>query len=206
MRPVQNWFLPREVDVLARLREQAETAHAAVSALSRWTSGELTIGAAVEEVRQACDRDESARVEVGRALSESFITPLQPEDLWELSERLGELTQGCYSLVREAEVSNTESDAGLAGMVQAMQEAWWEVAAAIGQLPKQAGPAAVEDLPLQATAAVEHAYRAAIGSIDGADDVREEIRRRELYRRAEHCGETIGRIARRVHYAVVKLS
>lgn len=202
MRGVRAWFLPHNDDVLASLTEQLDVVEQAVQVLTRWSAGSGDADAA-GQLRTLLGVEHERRRRLLVQVRDSFSTPMEPEDLFELGERLGEVAEGVYALVREAELSRTDPDPGLGRLIEAIGAAMSPLAAAVRALPNEHAAVLADDA-LQRLSAAEHAYRAAVADLQGEDDLRQELRRRELYRRAEHLTAAVQRVARRVWYAVYK--
>ncbi len=110
---MRRWFLPREPNVLGLLRAQVEITIAGMEAFGAWARGNADQAA---EVQAAEHRADDAKRALQRELRAAFSTPLDPEDIYELSERLDEVIGGAKDLVREAEVLAVEPDPLLAEM------------------------------------------------------------------------------------------
>ena len=135
--------------------------------------------------------------------SVQFQYPLAAEDLFELAERLGAVSERAYGVAREAELSRTAPDPRLGQQVEAIAAAMTPLGAAIRALPdSHAAPLA--DEALEQLTLAEHAYREAIADLESETDLRRELRRREQYRRCELLAEAIQHLARRTWYAVYK--
>nr|WP_285479938.1 inorganic phosphate transporter [Amycolatopsis sp. NBRC 101858] len=134
-----------------------------------------------------------------------FSTPLEAEDVFELAERLGEIAEAAYMLVRESDLSRTPPDTHLLAMVLTSVTAFDMLHEALNALPA-AGAAGEADAALSSLDAAEHAYRRAIAALETEPDPRREMRLRELYRRAEHLASAVQRLGRRTWYAVCKIS
>ena len=65
----------------------------------------------------------------------SFSTPLAAEDHFELTERLGAVSERAYGVAREAELSRTAPDPRLGQQVEAIAAAMTPLGAAIRALP-----------------------------------------------------------------------
>jgi hypothetical protein len=200
---MRAWFLPRDIDVMALLRDQAGMVGAGLDELADWVSGSTPARRATESLRERLTGERATSRAVHAAVRASFSTPLEGEDIFELTERLGELAEATYNLVREAEITATPADWGLQGIVAPIVDGGRTALRAVVRLPAAAageiGDRAVVELSL-----AEHAYRAAIVDLEQEDDLRREVRRRELYRRAEHLTASAVRLGRRVSYAVYK--
>ncbi len=196
------WFLPRNIDVLGRLSEQLRIVERAVATVSGWSRGQSTEDA-VSELREFTRVELEQRRLLNTAIRSSFSTPLEAEDLFEFGELLGEIVQSGYALVREADLSQTGPDPCLRAIVEAIANGLSPLAEAVRALPQERA-AQLADKSLSLLTAAEHRYRDAIADLEGEQDLRQELRRRELYRRCEHLQTATQEMARRVWYSVFK--
>lgn len=203
MRLPRAWFLPRDDDVLGELRDQAVTADEAVRVLAGWAAGRCEIDEATGRLRELRQNGEDRRRAVHASIRASFSTPLDAEDLFELAERLTEVIDAAYALVREAQLTDTDTDPGMLGLAGAAESASAQLMHAITLLPRPAAAAAVEEAS-PCFQRAEHAYRLAVVGLQSETDISRELRRRELYRRAEHLITALARVGRRTWYAVAK--
>ncbi|PND50060.1 hypothetical protein CQZ88_21450 [Rhodococcus sp. ENV425] len=176
--------------------------------LHRWGQGEILTREAVAELRSAAAAEHAARRNLHNAVRDSFSTPLEAEDLFELGERLGEIPEAGYALIRESELSCgglrcTEPDPYLVGLLDALADAAVPLMDGLRALPH--GTAAMyADRTIEKLSTAEHAYRVAIAALENESDIRRELRRRELYHRAEQLHGAVLRVARRTWYSVYK--
>ncbi|QSE77835.1 hypothetical protein [Rhodococcus koreensis] len=202
------WFLPRSFDLLGMLRQQLDIVEQCIHVLNDWGHGKIPTHDAVAELRVAAGNEHRARRTLNDAVRDSFSTPVEAEDLFELGERLGEITEAGYALIRESELSCSgptcaPPDPYLVELIDRLAKAMVPLAQGLRALPS--GDAATcADHAIEELSAVEHAYRAAIADLETEPDVRRELRRRELYRRAEHLHAAMMRVARRTWYSVYK--
>lgn len=197
-----RWFLRDEPDVLGALGRQGEVTIRALEAFDRWAKGEAE---ASHELRELEHEADEARRALQQALRNAFVTPLNPEDLFELSERLDAIVNRAKDLVREAEVLAVDPDEPLAAMAGELLTGVRELADAFGHLgtdPDGAHHAAERAVSHQR--AVEKVYRRAMSELLGDQDFREITARRELYRRAARIGDALEHVANRIEYTVIK--
>jgi uncharacterized protein Yka (UPF0111/DUF47 family) len=199
------WFLPRDQDTLGLLRIQADGAVAAVRSAADWADGTTATAAASAGLRDLRTEQGARRRAVHAAVRASFSTPIDAEDIVELSERLHDLVEAAYVLVRESELSRTGPDASLAAGVTAVREATAGLREALTALPADRA-ADLADRAARELGGAEHAYREAIGRLEDEPDLRREVRLRELYRLMDHLAGQASRVAHRVWYAVSKAS
>ena len=96
-----SWFLPENPDVLGMLRRQAAVTCEGMVALVGWANAEA---GAAERVRDLEHQADDTKRELRLALTNAFITPIDAEDLYVMSERLDAVLNGAKDTVRESEV------------------------------------------------------------------------------------------------------
>lgn len=199
---MKRWFLPHDPDVLGLLRAQAAVTTETMQAFLAWAGGDAS---RAQAVRDGEHRADDAKRALRGGVRASFSTPLDPEDLFELSERLDEILAVAKDLVREAEVIGVAPDAALAEMAGDIVAGIHRLEEAFGALPRRVEDAtAAADAAKEAARRLEHSYRAAMSNVAGVHDIAEQLGRRELYRRASHLADAVIRVAERIWYAVVK--
>ncbi len=199
---MRRWFLPQNPDVLGLLNEQVIVTLRGLDAFVEWSAGDV---AAERVVRDAEHEADDARRRLMTGVLAAFSPPLEPEDIYELSERLDTVLNGAKNVVREAEVMNMAPDPPLAEMARALRDGVGHIATAFGALVSDAGVATAEaDAAIKRVRAMEHSYRRAMSELLTAHDLVEITGRRELYRRYARLGETLESVAERVWYSVVK--
>jgi uncharacterized protein Yka (UPF0111/DUF47 family) len=199
------WFLPESPDILGMLLEQATITVEGLEALSAWAAGDAD---AAERLRAAEHRADDKKRELRLGLTQAFTTPLEPEDLFELSVGVDDVLNSAKNAVREAEVMGTSSDAAIAEMAEQLTEGGKALVEAIDALRRHDHTAATAaaDRAVTTERKLEHAYRRAMSSLVELDNLREVAARRELYRRLARTGDRIVGVAERVWYAVLKQS
>jgi hypothetical protein len=199
---LRRWFLPESPDVLRVLSEQAAITVEGLEALQAWASGDA---AAARHVRQCEHRADERKRALRAGLTAAFTTPLEPEDLFELSRGLDAVLNGAKDTVREAEVMFAAPDAAIAEMAACLADGCRELAAAFAELGGDAGAAtAAADRAVHAQRTLERVYRAAMSALIDTGDLRELAARRELYRRLSRTSDGLVDVAERVWYAVLK--
>ena len=203
MRPIRTrWFLPKSADVLALLDAQAEVTLRGVEAFARWAAGEDEEGEAVRDAEHEAD---VRKHELVAAVRESFTTPLEPEDLFELSSDLDDVINRAKNTVREAEALSMRPNAAMAEMCGHLASGVRHLRAALTALRRDP-----ETTNAEAAAAIkeqrhlEHVYRAAMPQLIADGDLQEITARQELYRRITQISDAIVAVADRAIYATVK--
>jgi uncharacterized protein len=191
--------------VLGALRAQTAITVAGMDALAAWAAGDP---AAAERVRDCEHLADDRKRELRAALSEAFTTPLEPEDLFELSRGLDLVMNSAKNTVREAEVIDAAADAPMAELAVALAEGTRHLADAFAALEHGDGEAATAaaDAALDSQRRVEHIYRGAMSALIDVDDLHEVAARRELYRRLARASDALVDVAERVWYSMLKES
>jgi hypothetical protein len=201
----KRWFLPRTPDVLGALRAQTAVTVEGLDALAAWAAGDE---AAAERVRECEHLADDRKRELRAALSEAFSTPLEPEDIFQLSTGLDRIMNSAKYIVREAEVLGRRPDPPMAELAEALAEGTRHLAEAFAALGDGGGPAATTaaDAALDSQRGVERAYRAGMSALLELADLHEVAARRELYRRLARTSDGLIDVAERVWYSVLKES
>ena len=205
MRPWRRWFLPEAPDFLAMLGEQVAITVEGMEELVAWANGDA---GAVDRLRDCEHRADDFKRDLRAALTRAFTTPLEPEDIFELSRDLDRVLNGAKNAVREAEVMQTAPDEAIAEMAGELLEGMSHLAEAFTELSRGDRSSATEAATLAAKAQsrLEHVYRRAMSALITVEDLREVAARRELYRRLARTSDDLREVAERVWYAVLKQS
>lgn len=197
------WFMPRDEDVLGLMRVQAETVAKVADVVAGWADGGNHIEDTVTAAHALVDAEREQLRQVIDAVQESFSTPIEPEDAYELTERLGEVAHRGYALLREVQLSNLDATPALAGVCDCARASAAAASRAITQLPHFAA-AAIADEAALALQPADHHLREGLRALDDQGDLRYEVRMRDALRRAEALVEACAHVAHRVRYAVTK--
>lgn len=200
-----RWFLPRTPDVLAALRAQTAVTVDGLDALAAWATGDE---AAADRVRECEHVADDRKRELRAALSEAFSTPLEPEDIFQLSTGLDRVMNAAKNIVREAEVLSRRPDAAMAELAAALADGTRHLSEAFEALGDGGGQAATAaaDAALESQRPVERAYRAGMSALLEEAYLYEVAARRELYRRLARTSDGLTDVAERVWYSVLKES
>ncbi len=202
----RRWFLPRHVDLLGMLCGQAEITVEGLRALVAWAGGRDGAGA---EVRECEHRADDAKRRLRAALTEAFTTPLDPEDLFQLSQGLDGVLNRAKNAVREAEVMGVAPDEAFCEMARELLDGAEEIAKSFGALSghnRRLAATAAADRAIQSQRRLERVYRGAMSALLDLEEIREVTAKRELYRRLVRAGDHMAEVAERVWYAVLKTS
>ena len=200
-----RWFLPETPDVLGMLREQTAITIEGMEALIAWSNGEP---GAADRLRECEHRADDRKRELRAALTIAFTTPLEPEDIFELSTELDRMLNSAKNTVREAEVMETGPDEAISQMAVELAAGVRDLGGALEQLSAGERVAATEaaDRAAKSQTRIEKIYRRSMSALVAVDDLREVAARRELYRRLARTSDVLREVAERVWYSVLKES
>jgi hypothetical protein len=200
-----HWFLPQTPDVLGMLRRQAAITVEGMDELVAWANGDAE---AAERLRKHEHRADDSKRELREALTEAFSTPLEPEDIFELSRGIDEIVNDAKNLVGEAEAMRTEPDAAIVEMTEEISAGTKRLAGALELLEAgdRAGATAAADRAVKDQRHLQHTYRTSMSALVEVRDPHELAARRELYRRLARTGDELARVAERIWYSVLKES
>jgi hypothetical protein len=205
MRGKHRWFLPETPDLLGMLAEQVAITVEGVQALVAWARGD---GTAVDRLRESEHRADDCKRDLLAALTTAFTTPLEPEDIFDLSRGLDRVLNNAKNAVREAEVMQTAPDDAIAEMAAELAGGMADLADAVTALGRGRSSDATEAATRasRSQSRIEHVYRRAMSALVTVDDLREVAARRELYRRLARTSDDLREVAERVWYSVLKES
>jgi uncharacterized protein len=200
-----RWFLPETPDVLGKLRAQTAITMKGMEALVAWSAGEP---GAADRLRDCEHQADDCKRELRAALTIAFTTPLEPEDIFELSTELDRVLNSAKNAVREAEVMGIGPDEAIANMAAELAAGLRDLSEAFDQLAAGARTAATEaaDRAAKSQSRVEKVYRQSMSALVAVDDLREVAAKRELYRRLARTSDDLREVAERVWYSVLKES
>ena len=202
-----RWFLPESPDVIGMLQSQADITARGMAAFEAWAAGDT---AKADEVRSAEHECDEVRRRLVSAVSEAFTTPLEPEDLFQLSRDLDKVINGAKNTVREAEAMEVPPDHATAEMTVLLSEGVEHLRTAFSFLDgsgKTVEPATeAADAAVKSQRSLERIYRQAAGDLLEFTDIRIVTARREFYRRISAISDDIVLVADRIWYSRVKES
>ena len=201
----RRWFLPETPDVLGMLREQTAITMEGMEALIAWS---VCDPGAAGRLRECEHRADDRKRELRAALTISFTTPLDPEDIFELSTELDRMLNSAKNTVREAEVMETAPDQAISEMAAELAHGVRDLSEAFEQLAagERAAATAAADRAAKSQTRVEKIYRQSMSALVAVDDLREVAAKRELYRRLARTSDDLREVAERVWYSVLKES
>jgi uncharacterized protein Yka (UPF0111/DUF47 family) len=202
-----RWFLPEAPDVIGMLQSQADITARGMDAFAAWAAGDTTRADDVRAAEHECDEIRRGLVD---AVSEAFTTPLEPEDLFQLSRDLDKVINGAKNTVREAEAMDFPPDQASAEMAVLLAEGVVHIRTAFGSLDSRgksvASATEAADAAVKSQRNLERVYRQAACDLLGLTDISVLTARREFYRRISAISDDIVAVADRIWYSRVKES
>ena len=203
-----RWFLPETPDVIGMLQSQAEITAKGMAAFAAWAGGDTARADAVRSAEHDCDE---VRRKLVDAVSEAFTTPLEPEDLFQLSRDLDKVINGAKNTVREAEAMDFPPDPATAEMAVLLSDGVQHLCHAFSFLDGNGGKSILPateaaDAAVRVQRDLERVYRKAAGELLAISDLHVVTARREFYRRISAISEDIVAVADRIWYSRVKES
>jgi uncharacterized protein len=200
----RRWFLPETPDLIGQLCEQAAITRSGLESFAAWAGGDESAGDALPEIEH---RGDAAKRVLLEQISEAFVTPIEPEDLFALSRGIDWILDYARDLVSESRAMSSAPDARLAEMAGLLRDSVEHISDAVANLGADGDAAkSAADQAIRAERQLEHAYYRGMAELLELDVRNERISSRELYRRCARIGDEVIDVAERIIYAVVKES
>lgn len=194
------------VDFYALLDAHAAKVLEGMEALMSW----LDTGAAdrCERVRQLEKQADEMKMNLERKLVQTFVTPFDREEIYDLSARLDEVINAAKSIVREIEALEVSpEDSFLRPMAELLLEGTRCLQlsfAALKSNPKEASAQAF--LARKSENRFAKVYRQAMRQLFQLDDFKKVLKTREVYRYMMMAAEKIDVVAESLLHVIIKIS
>ena len=193
------------------LIDQGQATVEGLRLLEKWVKKDPLAEKAVEQMRRKeSEADEIRRILIDE-LHNTFITPLDREDIFKLSLHIDDMLDYAYSAVEEMQLLEIEADPHLIQMVTHTREAAEEIWLAVQRL--SANPRVAADHAYRARKLenlVEHQYRVAISELfkktKSVEQVLDVFRRREIYRHISNIADQVNQAADVMGMIVMKVT
>lgn len=193
------------------LTEQTQITVEGLKLLEKWLGKSELKDKAIDQMRaKEIEADEVRRILIDE-LHNTFITPLDREDIFMISLYIDDILDYCYTTVEEMQLLGTEADDYLVKMVTFTREATEELEMAfhtISSNPRVAGEHAKRCKKIENE--VEHLYRLAIGDLftkaKDFEPLMVMLRRREVYRHVSNMADQADKAADILGMVVMKLT
>ena len=193
------------------LVDQGQATVEGLRLLEKWVKKDPLAEKAVEQIRRKeSEADEIRRILIDE-LHNTFITPLDREDIFKLSLHIDDMLDYAYSAVEEMQLLEIDIDPHLIQMVTYIREAAEEIWLAVQRL--SANPRVAADHAYRARKLenqVEHQYRVAISELykrtKNVEQVMDVFRRREIYRHITNMADRVNQAADVLGMIVMKIT
>lgn len=198
-------FVPA-VDFFALLDAHAEVALSGVQALTEWLhEGDDDKADAVRAYERKAD---AIKLDIERRLFDSFITPFDREDIYELSVHLDGVINAAKLIVREMQgFEPGEPDEFLKAMIIEFLKGTQYVRDSVHLLKtdlRTAGELAQQGKKTEVR--IFKLYCKALKELLGSEDLKKIIITREIYRAVLTAGDRVDLVSERLFHAIVKMS
>ncbi|MHB2019486.1 MAG: DUF47 domain-containing protein [Candidatus Xenobia bacterium] len=205
--PASIWrrLFPTPPDFIALLGDQMHKAEEALEALLQWSDHhDQAYADSVFEIEKQADK---ARLRTVEALTTAFETPLDREDVDDLSRLIDDIVDCARNIIREAIALKVRPDEKIRQMIVNLLNGLKELNAALQSLPKDRKGAAQHAARARHSKRLnERLYIDAMATLLEEDDFRTILRQRETYREMVRLSEVLESCAETLEHAVNKLS
>jgi predicted phosphate transport protein (TIGR00153 family) len=201
-------ILPRNDRYFEQFTELAVRIRAAAETLDRFFQGQARVSATAADVKRLEHECDEISHEILRSIDQTFITPIDREDIHQLAVRLDDVMDLIDGTVRRLALFQIETPTGLsAKMSQLIVQASKELVEAVSHLRKQKGVMEhcirIKKLENEADAA----YGESIASLfRGQPNAIELIKWKEVYDTMERCMDSSVAVAHVLESVVLKHS
>jgi len=205
----QSWLarlIEPKTDFYAMLHSQASATLAGMVALQEWIKdGAKGRGQKVRDLENEADE---LKLELSRKLAESFITPFDREDLYDLSLKLDEVINAGKAAAREIEAMEIHGDDEfLQDMAATLVEGTRCVHQSFVHLNTNPAEASNQArLACKSDTRFSKIYRNAMRHLFTSDDFKLILKRREVYSCMAQAASRIEDIGEKLAHVIVKIS
>ncbi|MGO9566757.1 MAG: DUF47 domain-containing protein [Desulfomonilaceae bacterium] len=192
----------REVDFYVLLLEQAEKTNAGCQALLKFLEGD---GDPEEISRMEREADDIRRILVDE-LHQTFITPIDREDIFALSRAIDDVIDHAKNTVKEMEIFEVECNEHLCQMAELLQKGAEQLVGAMRHLKKN--PNVAVEYAVRAKRIenqMNDRYLAALKQLFSEHDLRVMFSLREIYRHFNRSADRVDEAANIISNVVVKM-
>lgn len=194
------------IDFYGLLYAQSKVTLEGIEALEAW----LATGASerCQIVRDLEHQADEQKIDLQKKLVDSFVTPMDREDLYDLSVRLDEVINAAKNAAREVEALNfCPRDDRLGQMAQTLTEgtrclhnAFYNLSINLNEAAEQA------KLARKSETRFEKIYRQGMRELFELNDFKTILRTVEVYRAMINTAHCIDIVAEKLHHTIVKIS
>lgn len=185
---ILSWLFSKGVDFYKLLQEHSDLALKGVQALALYMdTGAEDDGNKVIKIEKEAD---NKRKELIDELDNTFITPIEREDIYELSSAIDNILDYCETTVKEMEIYELSPTSELKEMVDVILRGTQFIDKSVYNLDKDKKTAM--DYALRAKKLeneMEFYYRKYLAELIKSDDIKYILKMREIYRHLSNCAD-----------------
>jgi len=192
----------KDVDFFDLLLDQAEKTNAGCHALVKFLEGD---GTPEEISRLEREADDIRRILIDE-LHQTFITPIDREDIFALSRAIDDVIDHAKNTVKEMEIFGVESNEHLCQMAELLQKGAEQLVGAMRHLKKN--PNVAVEYAVRAKRIenrMNDSYLAALKQLFSGHDPRVMFSLREIYRHFNRSADRVDEAANIISNVVVKM-
>lgn len=203
--PIWLRFFKPQHDFYKMLENQAETTLQGMSALKNWFSAGSS--ERCQEIRDLEHEADKQKHELEQKLVDSFVTPFDREDIYDLSAKLDQILTGAKRTVREVEALKlNDCESHMVEMASILEEGTTCIAQSFRCLRKEGAEASKQaSLARKTSTHLAKKYKTAIEELFQDQDVTTIIKRGEIYRCMLDTAEKIDVIGEKLHFITLKI-
>ena len=198
------WF-QKSIDFLGLLDAQLDLANQALHQLEAWCrnpSQEL-----VDDIYRLETEGDGARAALAKALAGAFETPLDREDMNDLSRQIDDLLDESRSMARLGRALKVTPEPNICEMVANLHEGVQHLRSALQSLPGK--PDEADHMARKARRPLrlnQRLYSSGVAQLYEGEDIKNIFRQMELYHAVIRLSEAEESVADRLDHAIYKLT
>jgi uncharacterized protein len=203
IRRIMSKLLPREYNFFRALLEHSEKVTEGICALEKWfETRDPELALKVREIEHEADE---IMLKIASELGKVFATPIDREDIHLLSVAIDQIINYGKNTVRELEIFDITPDDNMIQIIKHIMYGTIEIEEAIKALPSFS-PEIKEHLEkaIKCERRVEKLYRKGVNHLFDGDDLKEILKRREVYRHLSNTADRIEDAASMLSMILVK--
>lgn len=196
------------VDFYALMNKHADKTLEGMRALVDWLEHEDS-AERCQTVRDLETEADTIKFDIAKKLVESFITPMDREDIYDLSQRMDEVINSAKGIAREIEAFETKPSKHpeIIEMAAILVDGTQSLVTAIAGLKNQHEEAQKQAiLACKSSNKLNKCYRRAVQNLLQLEDVKVIFRVQEVYKAMITGGEKIDLVGERLLHALMKLA
>lgn len=199
-------FLPTRDDRFLALLDRAAGILVQVSALFRRYLSEGTRSLS-DEIDHLEKEGDSVLRSLTAALRDTFVTPLDRQDIYSLGEAIDDMIDYLNNAAREIEMFHVKPTPHMSAIAEILENAAGAIAAGVKAIRSNAQEAWTRATEAQhAENLVEDRYRVALAELFEDSDVNKIFKLREVYRHLSNSADRADTVGRLIGKVVVKMS